>query len=52
MGYAPPTTLPKAGSEEFDTIVKTMREITAEQKLDTVYEVVGDEVLLPQTVID
>jgi len=52
MGLTPPTSIPKPGSEEFDTIVRTMREITAEQELDTVYEVVGDEVLLPQTVIE
>jgi len=52
MGLTPPTSLPKPGSEEFDTIVRTMREITAEEGLDTEYVVNGDEVLLPQTVIE
>jgi len=52
LDIKPPTLIPKPGSDEFDGVVKAMREITAEEKLDTVFEVIGEEVLLPQTVTE
>ncbi len=50
MGLKPPTTLPKAGSREFNDILDEMRAITAMEGFDTEFVIDGDEVLLPQTI--
>ena len=52
MGETPPTTLPKAGSREFCDVYEEMKTITAMEGIDTLFEIRGDEVLLPQTVAD
>ena len=52
MPEKPPTIFPKPGSEEFESVLTTLREITAEERLDTIYELSGNEILLPQTIAD